>query len=66
MTSQTWTNGGTMMKIDKCKNCKHYNSFFNSCGLYYQDVYLGEGDFEIHPVSIKNVSKLECEYEANQ
>ena len=52
------------MKIDKCKNCKHYNSFFNSCGLYYQDVYLGEGDFEVHPVSIKSVSKLECEYEA--
>ena len=52
------------MEIDKCKNCKHYNSFFNSCGLYYQDVYLGEGDFEVHPVSIKSVSKLECEYEA--
>ena len=51
------------MKIDKCKNCKYYNSFFNSCGLYYRDVYLDEGVFEVHPVSIKSVSKLECEYE---
>ena len=54
------------MKIDKCETCKHYDSFFGSCGLYYQDVYLGEGDFEVRPVSIKSVSKLECEYEAKQ
>lgn len=51
------------MKIYKCKNCKHYNSFFNSCELYYEDVYLDEGDFEVRPVSIKSVSEIECEYE---
>ena len=51
------------MKIDKCKNCKHYSSFFNSCDLYYEDVYLGEGDFDVRPVSIKSISKSECEYE---
>lgn len=48
------------MKIDKCKNCKHYNPFFNSCDLYYEDVYIGEGDFEVHPVNIKSISKSEC------
>lgn len=51
------------MKVDKCKNCKHYNPFFNSCDLYYEDVYLGEGDFEVHPVSIKSISKSECKQE---
>lgn len=54
------------MKIDKCKDCIHYNSFFNSCDLYYKAVYLGEGDFEIQPVSIKSISKSECEYEVKQ
>ena len=53
-----------IVKIDKCKNCKHYNQFFNSCGLYYEDVYLGEGDFNVRPVSIKRISKSECEHEA--
>ena len=51
------------MKIDKCKNRKHYNSFFNSCDLYYEEVYIGEGDFEVHPVSIKSISKSECKQE---
>lgn len=51
------------MKIDKCKSCKHYSSFFNSCDLYYEDVYLGEGDFDVRPVSIKSISKSECECE---
>lgn len=50
------------MKFDKCKNCKNYDSFFNSCNLYYEEIYLGEGDFDTHPVSIKRVSKSECEY----
>lgn len=54
------------MKIDKCKNCKNYNSFFNACELYYEEVYLGEGDFEIRPVSIRSVSELECEYEVER
>ena len=52
------------MKIDKCKNCKHYDSFFDSCGLYYFEVYIGDGDFDIRPINIKEVSKSECEYEA--
>ena len=51
------------MKINKCKSCKHYDSFFNSCNLYYEDVYLGEDDFDFRPVSIKSVTKSECEYE---
>lgn len=51
------------MKIDKCKTCEHYNSFFDACGLYYQDVYLGEDDWEVHPVRIRSISKLACEYE---
>ena len=51
------------MKINKCKSCKHYDLFFNSCDLYYSEVYLGEGDFDLQPVSIKSISKSECEYE---
>ena len=51
------------MKIYKCMTCKHYNSFFCSCDLYYEEKYIGEGDFDIKPVSIKSVSELECEYE---
>ena len=53
------------MKLDKCKNCKYYDSFFNSCDLYYKEVYLDEGDFEIQPVSIKSISKSECKYGEN-
>ena len=50
------------MNINKCKSCAFYEPFFNSCLLYFDEVYLGEGDFDIVPVNIKNVSKLECEY----
>ncbi len=52
------------MKRDKCISCKYYEPFFNSCNLYQEEVYLGEGDFDVMSVSIKDVSKLECEYEA--
>lgn len=52
------------MKRNKCITCKHYNSFFGSCDLYYEEIYLGEGDFDVHPVSIKSVNKSECKYEA--
>lgn len=31
--------------------------------IYVRDVYLNEGDWEVHPVSIRSVSQLECEYE---
>ena len=51
------------MKIEKCRTCKHYDSFFGSCKLYCKEVYLGEGDFDVQPVNIRNVSKSECEYE---
>jgi hypothetical protein len=54
------------MKIDKCISCKHYEPFFNSCNLYQEKVYLDEGDFDVMPVSIKNVSKSECKYEQKE
>lgn len=50
------------MNIQKCKTCKHYESFFGSCNLYYKEVYLGEGDFDIRPVSVENIDESECEY----
>lgn len=52
------------MNIEKCRTCKHYNSFFGSCDLYYKEVYLGEGDFDVQPVRVKNISSEECEYES--
>lgn len=51
------------MNIHKCINCKHYDSFFGSCDLYYEEVYMNEGDFDIRSVSIRNVNKSECQYE---
>ena len=53
------------MERYKCITCKHYDSFFGSCTLYYEEVYMGEGDFDVMPVSIRNVNKSECEYEQN-
>ena len=50
------------MNINRCKSCTFYDKFFNSCLLYLDEVYLGEGDFNIVPVNIKNVSESECEY----
>ena len=52
------------MNAEKCKTCKHYDSFFGSCDLYYEELYMGEGDFDTRPVSIRNVNKSECEYES--
>lgn len=54
------------MKRDKCISCKHYEPFFNSCHLYVGEVYLGEGDYDIRPVDIKNISKVECNYMAKE
>lgn len=51
------------MKRDKCITCIHYEPFFNSCNLYQEEVYFGEGDFNVMPVSIRNINKSECEYE---
>ena len=50
------------MNIRKCKTCVFYEPFFNTCNLCQEEVYLGEGDFEVIPVSIKKVNQLECEY----
>lgn len=54
------------MKKDKCITCKHYDSFFGSCDLCQEEVYLGEGDFNVIPVSIRNIDKSECEYEQKE
>lgn len=51
------------MTKDKCKYCKHYDSFFDSCKLYVKDVYLGEGEWDIQPVRIKNIEESECGFE---
>ena len=51
-----------MMNIDKCITCKNYDSFFGSCSLYKKEVYMGEGELDIRPVSIKEINKNECEY----
>jgi len=49
--------------ISKCKTCKNYDFFFGACNLYEKEIYLGEGEFNTQPVSIKNISKSECEYQ---
>lgn len=54
------------MNISKCGNCIYYEPFFNSCGLYDEEVYIGEGDFEIRPASISSVNKSECEYKQKE
>lgn len=51
------------MNINKCKSCEHFETFFCGCKLYEEEVYMGEGDFDIVPISIKEVSKTECNYE---
>lgn len=52
-----------MSEIEKCRTCKHYDSFFDSCNLYVKDVYLGEGDWDEQFIRIKEVEESECEYE---
>lgn len=51
------------MDINKCIKCRYYDSFFGSCSLYFEEIYMGEGDYEQRPVSVRSVSKSECEYE---
>lgn len=50
------------MNIEKCRTCKHFESFFNSCGVYIKEVYVDEGESDYQPVRIKDVSKSECKY----
>lgn len=54
------------MNIEKCRTCKRFEPFFYSCNLYEREVYMGEGDFDLQPVSIKEVDEIECEYEKQQ
>lgn len=51
------------MNINKCKSCEHYEPFFSGCKLYDEQVYMGEGVFDVFPLSIREVSKSECNYE---
>lgn len=51
------------MNIEKCISCKYYEPFLNGCYLYQKKIYLGDGDFDVTLVSIKSVTKEECEYE---
>lgn len=51
------------MNNKRCITCKYYEPFFSSCNIYTQEVYLGEGDFDVQPVSIKEIKENECKYE---
>lgn len=51
-----------MSEIERCRTCKHFEHFFNSCNLYAREVYLGEGEWDIQPVRIKDVEEDECKY----
>ena len=50
------------MNIEKCRTCKHFEGFFNGCGIYIKEVYIDEGEVDYQPVRIKDVSKSECKY----
>lgn len=54
------------MNRSKCITCKHYNSFFDSCDLYCEEVYVGDGDFDVIPINIKYVNKSECKHELKE
>ena len=45
-----------------CHDCVYYDSFFGSCDLYYEEVYIGEGEFQERPVRVERISESECEY----
>ena len=48
-----------------CKNCVHYDQFFGSCNLYYEEVYIGDGEYDIRTVRVQRIGKLKCkEYNA--
>ncbi len=54
------------MDIHKCITCKHYCLLFNSCNLYYKGLYVGQEDFDIRPISIRDIEESECEYEVKR
>ena len=45
------------MDISKCKTCKHYDSFFDTCDLYIEEIYIDDGDFDLKPISIKYIDE---------
>lgn len=54
------------MNINKCITCENYNKFFNSCDLYYDAIYLGDGDYDEMPVNIKRITRKDCKYETKK
>lgn len=50
------------MNINKCKSCANYDSFFNSCQLYYRETYLDGGQWDLQPIDIKHITSKECNY----
>ena len=51
------------MDLSKCKTCVNYDSFFGSCDLWIEEVYLGEGEEELRPARISSVDEKMCNYE---
>ena len=51
------------MNVEKCKTCKNFEKFFYGCNLYYREVYLEEGNFDIQTISIKEITEKQCKYE---
>ena len=51
------------MNLNKCKTCVNYDSFFGSCDLWIEEVYLGEGEEEFRPARISSIDKKMCNYE---
>lgn len=45
------------MDINKCKSCKHYVPFIDGCDLSFEEVYLGDGDFEDYPMYVTYIKK---------
>lgn len=51
------------MHIERCKLCKHFDSFFVACNLYTKETYLDGGDYEEYFVPIREIIDEDCEYE---
>ena len=51
------------MDLSKCKTCVNYDSFFGSCDLWIEEVYLGGGEEEFRPARISSIDENMCIYE---
>ena len=51
------------MDLSKCKTCVNYDSFFGSCDLWIEEVYLGEGEVDVRPTKISSIDGKMCDYE---